>query len=474
MAEISTGPSLTFVPRVLCIPPEILGEIAQLALELGVSPLTFSHVCRSWRISTIGRKELWNNIAIDWLMGSKILALFLYRSEGQHINIEFPKYFEPTLRRLKPVILPYSSGVTSIELQVGPFEDPGNISMILANITLPFLRRLMVRLETWCYSDYNRWTGSRANIRRPRLLQSLFELLGRSKEMNLHLGVSGGPLTISDAFASHPICDRITALTLDINMITESNGIRLSEAAHFDMRSPTHSSFPALNRLILKGFLPFLDIIETPALIDAKFEYKHHGKLWSCGIFHPGWINSQTKRLHLEEITLDLRSDSFKFTNLRWLCLDHITMVNPIKSPLLLPNLHTFIWKLDKDFPVTEEYFGEVLSADGIFGPMSSLHTLELHSFPLKNGDPHITQIPYQILLHEHLKCLHMEDCDIQTDFLEGLLGTHDVGQSFLREFHELEELSFIRCDLGVPIRDIKSCLSSSASRMTLNYVSRV
>lgn len=85
-----------------------------------------------------------------------------------------------------------------------------------------------------------------------------------------------------------------------------------------------------------------------------------------------------------------------------------------------------------------------------------------------------MARIPHQILLHEHLRCLRMEDCDIQTDFLEALLGTQEVGQSFLREFHELEELSFIHCDLGVSIQDIKSRLSSSASRMALNYGSRV
>ncbi|PVF97698.1 hypothetical protein CPB86DRAFT_410227 [Serendipita vermifera] len=69
MSKLSPQYAVPVVPTVLRIPLEIFGEIAQLALALGVSPLILSHVCRDWRINTIGTKNLWNNITIGWHIG---------------------------------------------------------------------------------------------------------------------------------------------------------------------------------------------------------------------------------------------------------------------------------------------------------------------------------------------------------------------------------------------------------------------
>ncbi|CAG8703754.1 3814_t:CDS:2, partial [Acaulospora colombiana] len=321
-----------------------------------------------------------------------LLALFLYRSEGENIQIKVLDYTTLTLRRLMPTIVPRSFGITSLELQVGSFEDGGSMSTFLTNLTFPFLGRLVIRLET-----------------------CLFDLLGRSKETRLYLEILGGPLTIGNALAGHPIYT-----------ITESNGIQLSEAAQFDSNNATHLSFPALKGLIFKGFLSFLDTIEAPVLMYAKYEYECRGKFRDYGAVHTAWLNSQIKKLHLQGVKLDLSMNPFELTNLTWLCLDRITVVGPFKSWLFLPNLRTLIWKLDEVFPATKKYFDEVLSEDGIFGPMGNLHTLELHSFPLKNGNPHIARLPHQILLNGKLKFLRMENCDIQNDFLDSLLGTQE------------------------------------------------
>lgn len=53
---------------------------------------------------------------------------------------------------------------------------------------------------------------------RVRLLGSLFDLLERSVKGGLYLHIYGGPKTIGAAFARHAICDRLTALDIDINM----------------------------------------------------------------------------------------------------------------------------------------------------------------------------------------------------------------------------------------------------------------
>jgi hypothetical protein len=61
MSTLSSQPPVSAMQRV---PLEIIGEIASLAVASGVSPLTLSHVCRSWRATAIGTKILWSNIQI--------------------------------------------------------------------------------------------------------------------------------------------------------------------------------------------------------------------------------------------------------------------------------------------------------------------------------------------------------------------------------------------------------------------------
>ncbi|PVF97699.1 hypothetical protein CPB86DRAFT_410225 [Serendipita vermifera] len=252
-------------------------------------------------------------------------------------------------------------------------------------------------------------------------------------------------------------------------MITQIRGFQFSEAAQWRLNRAKRSSFPALKQLYCRGFLPFIDTIQTPLLVDAKYEWYQTwdaGAHW--GTFHPRWLNPHIQRLHLKGVTLNPEDHTSSYEGLNYLRLDYIEVVGPLKPWLLLPNLHTLVWKLSQSSLLSKEYIAEVLSKDGIFGSMGNLHTLELHSFPFKEDDPHIARIPHQILLHDHLKCLRMESCDIQNSFIENLLGNQEVGNGFLRE---LEELSFIRCNLEAPLQIIRARISNISSRIVLSYV---
>jgi hypothetical protein len=183
---------------------------------------------------------------------------------------------------------------------------------------------------------------------------------------------------------------------------------------------------------------------------------------------HPSSLSSLLESLNLGGVILDLEEQAVTCTNLKWLRLDRVLLVGSIKPCLISPNLHTLIWKSHKNRLHDEGYLGEVLGRDGLFGSVDNLHTLELHSFCLKNGDHHIALIPEVILIHEHLRHLRLEDCEIQSNFIDRLLGTQEAAHSL---FSELEELSFIRCELGVSFQSLKARLSSIMPQVTLGFV---
>ncbi|PVF97701.1 hypothetical protein CPB86DRAFT_826236 [Serendipita vermifera] len=460
-------------PAIQRIPPEIFSEVAQQAVALGVNPLTLSHVCQSWRANVIGTKKLWNSIAIDWYTGLNLLNLLVNRSEGTNISIVIEQAIQFNLHRLMSTITQYSSSITSLELRVEAGEDQGSIGNLIANLTFQSLSKLVIHLDTWYYTEeyglFSLTVKQSPDVRRRWLLERLFDLLCGSSEKQLYLQIHGGPLTIRDAFEGHPICDRVTRLDFDINTKTQSNGRRTSEAAQFGRAHLRSSSFPVLTHISCKGFMPILHNLEAPMLIEAKYECNpgwSSRKEWKS--FHPNWLNSKIQRLHLRALKLDLGTGSGSFMDLTWLCLDCIRVIGPLKPWLHLPNLHTLIWKLDEKHPGTTEYLGEVLSKDGIFGSLDNLQTLELYSFSFKNEDPHIAQISHQILLHEHLKRLRMENCDIQAEFLEDLLGNQELGHTL---FRELEEIFFVRCNLGVPFQDIRSHVSGKLPHLALYCV---
>jgi hypothetical protein len=369
-------------------------------------------------------------------------------------------------------------------------EDQEKIAKSLANMTFPALGRLIVYLDPWLYTDLERPSRKRErpDTGRVRLLTSLFDLIERSEEKSLHMGIYGGPKTIVRAFAGHSICHRITSLNLEISKslnffmlkmagfrftlvdtITENDGYRRSEAFHFNTHWEDHPSFPALNHLSCRGFLPFLNNFRAPTLKDVKYGCDPRKRLeegWDY--IELDWLNPQIQSLHLIRLRQPLGNHTAICARLTWLCLEHFTVIGPIKSWLLLPNLRTLVWKLDDKAPVTSEYMGEVLSKDGMFGSIDSLHRLELHSFPLNNEDPYISRISNQILLQEHLKVLRMKSCDIKANFIEPFLGVQEGTHSFLQE---LEEISFIGCDLEVSVQDLKAHFCGRMPYVTLTLV---
>ncbi|CAG8750073.1 12847_t:CDS:2, partial [Acaulospora colombiana] len=229
------------------------------------------HICQSWRATTIGTRKLWSSVIVDWHMSASLLTLFMNRSDGSNLSIKIENPVASNLQKSISTITRHSSQVTSLELEIGFYEDQGEIKKSLTNVTFQSLETLVVHLEDWIYTDYP--DENTADVRRVSLLERLFDVLESSQKKRLHLHIYGGPKTVSTAFAGHAICERLTALNLHINMRTEGGGVRRSEAAQWSLIYAKHSSFPALKQLHYKGFLPFLGSIKVPLLVDATYQW---------------------------------------------------------------------------------------------------------------------------------------------------------------------------------------------------------